>query len=80
MGAQDLPGKLYVMFPNRGTNEWAKSRVCLVNIKQMIRTFHNVKFQRKQKYLERFLNSCQEAKIGFGLSNFIQKQTLLIFQ
>lgn len=57
------------------------SNLLLSSLKQNVGNVENRVITRKQlKYRETFLNSCQVEKINFGLSNFIEKSTLPIFQ
>lgn len=54
------------------------SKVSLAKLEQVVRSGNFGRFN--QRYLERFLSSCQILKIKFGMSNFIEKSTPPIFQ
>lgn len=56
------------------------STVSLLKLKQIIRSVCHGNCKKERKYLGCFLAYCQTAKIRFGLSNFIEKSTSLIFQ
>lgn len=59
---------------------YRSSDLALLQLKRHI-GINGIKIAKKEhKYREKFLRSCQVQKIKFGMSNFIDKTTPLIFQ
>lgn len=62
-------------------NLYKRSEVLLNQLRKQIKSRQPFNSTRKEyKYKKSFLNSCQVAKVKFGLSNFIEKTTPPIFQ
>ncbi len=58
---------------------YVESDKCLATLKRLV-SDQNLPNRRKQLHMHKFLNSVQIAKVRFGFSNFIEKNTPPLFQ